>query len=59
MLAHECLGLLMILKREIFDQKIKYLLDIIEAELDYKKKSELVIISLKCIFDSLMVHGFM
>lgn len=49
----------MILNREIFDIKIQSMIDIYIGEHNKKRKSHLVIVSLKCIFDSLITHKFL
>ncbi|CDW85365.1 at hook motif family protein [Stylonychia lemnae] len=58
-LAVECLGLMMIQNKMLFEENVTQLIDYIQEEKQQKNKSIITQISLKCLFDGIMVHGFL
>lgn len=57
--AFECLSLIMILDKSLFKKHIGMLTGFIQNEQNDRKKSAMIYVALKCIFDCLIVNGFM
>ena len=57
--AFECMTLLMIIDQNFFNKHIEMLTGYISNEQNDRKKTPMVYVALKCLFDCLMVNGFM
>eukprot|EP00347_Sterkiella_histriomuscorum_P020384 403338008 len=58
-LGIECLGLLMIHSKNYFEENLSILMDQIQKESELALKTSISHVSIKCIFDGVMVHGYL
>ena len=57
--AFECLSLLMILDKEMFKKHMGMLIGYVQNEQNDRKKSSMIYVAIKCLFDCCMINGFM
>jgi hypothetical protein len=57
--AFECLSLLMISDQTIFTKHLARLMGYIQNEQNDRKKSPMIYVAIKCLFDCLMVNSYM
>ena len=57
--AFECLGLLMILDKAVFKKHLGMLIGYVKNEQNDRKKSSMIYAAIKCLFDCVMINGFM